>query len=299
MQPPQLQPHGSRVVQAVRLDPDLGHLVEDLPVHAADHDRGDPRVAGLGFGAGAGQPAGLPGAGGDPLVFYVGGGVHAAQVGEVDEDLGQGGLPGAVGQQPGLDQPVQRLGQGVMLPLLDAAVVFRAEVLAEGVEDGLQSSGAPGGQVPVELPHPAERRAQPQVPVVEPVLIPVVAVAVVGVGVLGLPRLGDGPREDRQVLQRQAAGGGVQQDGVGLVPFLGGQLVGPVRRSPSPRTRRCPRRPSSRRSCGAGRSRFCQPTAPLAAPLEIPVLLISQARAERCPSGSYPDCAVNAARLRR
>ena len=42
--------------------------------------------------------------------------------------------------------------------------------------------------------------------------------------------------------------------------------------------------------------RFCQPTAAPAAPLAIPVLPISQARADRCPSGSYPDCAVNALR---
>ena len=124
------------------LDPDLGHLVEGLPVHAAGHDRGDPRVAGFGLGAGAGQPARLPRLGGDPLFFERGGGVQAAQVGEVDVDLGQGGLPGAVGQQVRFDQPVQRLGQRVMLALLDAAVVFGAEVLAEGVEDRLQRGGA-------------------------------------------------------------------------------------------------------------------------------------------------------------
>ncbi len=44
------------------------------------------------------------------------------------------------------------------------------------------------------------------------------------------------------------------------------------------------------------RRRLPQPTAAPAAPLDIPVLPISQARADRCPSGSYPDCAVNAER---
>ena len=48
------------------------------------------------------------------------------------------------------------------------------------------------------------------------------------------------------------------------------------------------------RPCRA--SRLCQPTAAPAAPLDIPALLISQARADRCPSGSYPDWAVNADR---
>ena len=183
-----------------------------------------------------------------------------------------------------------------MLPLLDAAVVFGAQVLAEGVEDGLQRGGAAGGQVPVDLPRPAERGAQPQVPVVEPVLIPVVPVAVVGVGVLGLPRLGDGAGEDRQVFQRQPARRRHRAGWRRPRPACRRAACRSRRRSPSPRTRRCPRRSSPRRSAGAGPSRFCQPTAPLAAPLEIPVLLISQARADRCPSGSYPDCAVNADR---
>ena len=43
------------------------------------------------------------------------------------------------------------------------------------------------------------------------------------------------------------------------------------------------------------RSRLSQPTAAPAAPLDIPFRLTSQARADRCPSGSYPDWAVNAA----
>ena len=51
---------------------------------------------------------------------------------------------------------------------------------------------------------------------------------------------------------------------------------------------------SAIRRCRA--SRLCQATAPPAAPLEMPVRLISQARADRCPSGSYPDWAVNADR---
>ena len=42
-------------------------------------------------------------------------------------------------------------------------------------------------------------------------------------------------------------------------------------------------------------SRRCQPIAPAAAPRDIFVRLTSQAIADRCPSGSYPDCAVNAA----
>ncbi len=42
------------------------------------------------------------------------------------------------------------------------------------------------------------------------------------------------------------------------------------------------------------RSRLPQATAPLAAPLDIAFLLTSQARADLCPSGSYPHWAVNA-----
>ena len=106
-------------------------------------------------------------------------------------DLGEGGLPGAFGQQPGLDQPARRLGQGIVLALLDAAVVLRPQVLAEGVEDGLQRGGAPGGQVPADLPGAAQGGAEPQVPIIEPVLVLVVPVAVVRVRVLGFPRLVD------------------------------------------------------------------------------------------------------------
>ncbi len=114
-----------------------------------------------------------------------------------------------------------------MLPLFDRPVVFRAEVLAEGVEDRLQRRGGPGGQVPGQPPDAVQRGAQAQVPVPEPVLVPGVIVAVVGVGMLRLPRLVDRPRQHRQVFQRQPVRGRVQQNRIGLVPLAGGELVGP------------------------------------------------------------------------
>ena len=42
------------IAQAVRVEPQLGHLVEGLPVHVADHDGRYQRVAGGGFGGEAG-----------------------------------------------------------------------------------------------------------------------------------------------------------------------------------------------------------------------------------------------------
>ena len=57
----------------------------------------------------------------------------------------------------------------------------------------------------------------------------------------------------------------------------------------------CPRVIASAMT-GCRTSRRCQPTAPRAAPSEIPVLPISHCFALRCPSGSYPFPAVNAAR---
>jgi hypothetical protein len=52
--------------------------------------------------------------------------VQPPQAGEGDQHLGEGGLPGAVREQAGLDQPVQRLGEGVVLALPDAAIVLGA-----------------------------------------------------------------------------------------------------------------------------------------------------------------------------
>src|SRR6185437_6549764 len=67
--------------QAVGAEQYLGHRVDGLPVHAAGDHRGDARVARRGLGGGAGQPARLAGAGGDPVPLGGGGARLAAQRG--------------------------------------------------------------------------------------------------------------------------------------------------------------------------------------------------------------------------
>src|SRR5215468_2087866 len=97
--------------------------------------------------------------------------------------------------------------EGVVVAFGDSAGVFGAGFLAQGVQDGLEGGGAPGGQVAAQAAGAAEGGGQPQAAVGEPV-----------VGVAARP---GGPAADLlgqagQAVQVRVAAGGGDQDHVGV-----------------------------------------------------------------------------------
>src|SRR5579871_2438223 len=125
---------------------------------------------------------------------------------EIDVELDLGGLPGPVGEPAGGDEPAAGFFQGVVVALPLGAGVLGPGFLAERVQDGLDGLGAAGGEVAVEAPGSAEGGLEPQVPVLEPVIV------VVGGGEPAPHFLG----EPGQVLEPGPAGGGGEQDLVGV-----------------------------------------------------------------------------------
>ena len=146
--------------------------------------------------------------------------------------LDLGGLPGPVGNEPGGDQTPARFLDCVVVTLPDRAGVFRAGLLAQGVQDGLDRLRAALGQVTVQPACPAQRGPQPHLPVLEPGL------AVTRVWAQALPHLrGQRP----QVRQVRAARGSRQQDQVRVLARGHRQRIGPVTHLPRPRQRDSPR----------------------------------------------------------
>ena len=101
----------------------------------AGDDRDGQRVAGGHLGVLAGEVGGarvggLAERGPEPGVLQVGRAGHLAELadGDVHDHLGVGAGP--VGGQPGAEQQVARLGQGVVEPLPLVPVVFWALLLA-------------------------------------------------------------------------------------------------------------------------------------------------------------------------
>ena len=151
-------------------------------VDVAGHDRGHRRVAGDGPGGVAVQPgpavaAGLgrerP-AGGPPLPDLRGPlvlqrrvGVEQQQVGQRDVHPRLHRLPGPLRQQPGRQQPLHRLGQRVVVPLLPGPVIVFPGLGAQRVQHLAHHRRALGGQVAVQDPGPAERGRQLDAAVLE------------------------------------------------------------------------------------------------------------------------------------
>jgi hypothetical protein len=71
-------------------------------------------------------------------------------------------------------------GTFIVVALGLAAVVFGTLSAAEGVQDRLKGGGAPGGQVPVKPPGPAERGVQLHGPIPEAAVLVLVAVGLGG-----------------------------------------------------------------------------------------------------------------------
>ena len=210
-----------------------GEAVQEVVVDVAGEDGGQGGVAvvaGSGGGAGRHRAGAVP-AGAVPAVSAVaaaGAGQEAAE-GEVQVEAG--GLPGAVGQAPGREQPPARFFQGVVAALGLAAGVLGAGFLPQRVQDGVEGGGAPAGQVAVQLPGAAQGGGQPQGAVREPAVI--VAVGAGGPAPDLLRQVGEGG-------QVGAVGGGGEQDHVGVGAAAGGEQVGPLGDLPRPRHRDLP-----------------------------------------------------------
>ena len=99
-----------------------------------------------------------------------------------------------------------------MVPLPDGAEVLGPAAFAEGLQDGGDGGGALGGQVAPDPPRPVHGRLEAQVPVAEPAP----AGVVVGVGLLGAPRLVGGLRDEPEVVEVRPGGRGVDEDLVRL-----------------------------------------------------------------------------------
>ncbi len=130
-------------------------------------------------------------------------------------ELDLGGLAGPVRDPTGGDESSAGLFEGVVVPLPAGAGVFRAGLLAEGVEHGLHRGRALWGEVAVQAAGAAQGGGQPQVPV------PVPVVRAVGVG--GGEAVADLFGQAGQVGQAGAVGRGGEQDPVGVVAGFGGQ----------------------------------------------------------------------------
>ena len=124
----------------------------------------------------------------------------------------------------------------------------------------------PAARSPVSFPAPPKVTPSRSRRSPNPSSSPGIAVAVVRVGVLRLPRLPDRPGQDLQVLQRHPGHRGLQQDPVGFVAVGGRQRVGPAARWPSPTTLIRSRRSSRRRSRRAGPAACASRTRPAPRP---------------------------------
>ena len=200
----------------------------------AGDDRHDRRVT---LGSGRGDRAGEGG-------FGVGGAGHPAQPVQVHVQDDLGGLAGAVGQAVRRDEQAAGFFEGVVLTLPPRPQVLRARALAERVQHRRQRRSAGGGQVAAQGARAAERGLQAHRPVIKPV------VGAVGVGLGGVAA--DLFGEAADVGQVHAAARGGEQDRVGVVADLGGDLVGPRADLARPGRRRSSRRPG-RRGRGGGR----------------------------------------------
>ncbi len=198
-----------------------GELVEDAGIGGAGDDGGDRGVA-----AGAGRRGDA--VRGDPRGGGLVGFGLAEQLAEGQVQLDLGGLPGPVRQPPGGDQPAAGFLQRVVVPLAGGAQVLGPGPAVQGVQHGLQRGRGRRGQVTVEAGVALVVAGQLQPPLAEPVALP--ARVGIGPGGAGPDLLGEGG----QVGQVRAAGGGGQQDPVGLVAGVRGQLAGPVTEVPRP-----------------------------------------------------------------
>ena len=139
----------------------LGHLGENRIVHMAADDRDDRRVARRRVRARSGQPP-VPGRpGGGPGILHSGAVAEAAQFAERHMQLDRSRLAGPLGQHPGGDQPGECLLQRVVVTLALGALILRASLLPERVNDRGQGRGAGRGQVTVEAADAAEGAVQP------------------------------------------------------------------------------------------------------------------------------------------
>jgi hypothetical protein len=152
-------------------------------------------VAGGGLGVLAGQVAVLAEAGPDPGVFQVLGAWHLPQLGQgnVGDHLGVGAGP--VRDQARTQEELAGELKGVMKALALGTVVFRARLLAQGLQDRADGGGALRGQVPADHRRAAERRPDLEVAVIEAI------VRVVRVRLLLAPFLDGAGRDRRQVIQ--------------------------------------------------------------------------------------------------
>ena len=135
-------------------------------------------------------------------------------------------LPGPLGQQPGRDQPPHRVLESIVVPLRVAAVIFRAAGRGQRVQHRVQHRGALRGEVRRHHPGAAERGLQPHGAVLEP---RPVLIGGTGAG----PGLDLGGQLG-QVSQAQPAGGGADQDRVGVIPAVFGEAVTPQADSTGP-----------------------------------------------------------------
>jgi hypothetical protein len=224
-------------------------IVQDGGVHVAGHDGGDGGVAGEGVGGVAVEPGGAVaagdrggGAGGGPAgpdpfgpgLLQFGAGVQGQQVGQGDVRDDLGGLPGPGRDQAGGDQPVHRLGEGVVVALGVGPVMVGAAGRGQCLQHGADERRAFGCQVARHYPGAVEGGLQPQGTVVQQ-LAGIVVVGGIGAG-LGL-HLGG---QFRQVPQAQAAPGGSGQDRVGVIAAVLGELVGPLAQGPGVGLRQVP-----------------------------------------------------------
>ena len=162
--------------------------------------------------------------------------------------------------------------------------VFRPGFLAQSVQHGLHRFGAAGSQVAVESPGAAQGGLEPELPVLEPVIPVTVGLGEAAPHLLGQPG---------QVGQFGAAGRGGEQDLVGVVAGVLGQLVGPVADLPRPRRGD----PAVGQRVGDGGVGAEPPHPPDRADAAPPVTWVchrSQVRGDLCPSSSYPAAASNA-----
>ncbi len=152
-------------------------------------------------------------------------GAVAGELIQGDAQLEPDGLAGPLGQAAAGDEPGARFFEGVVPPLGQGAGVFGAAGRRQGVQHGADRGGAAGGQVAFEPGGAVEGGGQPQAAVVEPVAV------AVGGGVPAVQFLG----QPGQVGEAESAGGGGQQQCVGVVAVAVGEPAGPVGDLPGPR----------------------------------------------------------------
>jgi len=166
---------------------------------------------------------------GQPRLLLPWGTGQRQQFAEGDDRVHTSIRAGPVGYHLGADQQLARLLQRVMEPLRLGPRVLWPLLLAQGLQHGLQGSAALWGKVAIDAAGVVGRRAQLQVPVIEPVI------GVVRVGLLGPPPLIGGAGHDRQVFEVGAGRGGVDQQLVDALAQLRRELAGPAGHLRGPR----------------------------------------------------------------